>query len=84
VVTAEIVASRIAAVRQLPARTDASEIAVLVRDPGKAADLERRGVSVRVGEYGDTGSLARAMKGADRVLLVASSEFALRRSGTRT
>lgn len=65
-----------AVVRQLLARTDASEIAVLVRDPGKAAALERQGVQVRVGEYGDPGSLARAMKGADRILLVASSEFA--------
>ena len=49
-----------AVVRQLLARTDASEIAVLVRDPDKAAALERQGVSVRVGEYGDAGSLARA------------------------
>jgi NAD(P)H dehydrogenase (quinone) len=64
-----------AVVRQLLTRTDGPEIAVLVRDPGKAAALERQGVSVRVGEYGDPGSLARAMKGADRVLLVASSEF---------
>jgi NAD(P)H dehydrogenase (quinone) len=67
-----------AVVRQLLTRTDASNIAVLVRDPGKAAALERQGVSARVGEYGDPGSLARAMKGADRVLLVASSEFAQR------
>jgi NAD(P)H dehydrogenase (quinone) len=64
-----------AVVRQLLARTDASEIAVLARDPGKAADFERRGVSVRLGEYGDSGSLARAMDGSDRVLLIASSEF---------
>ncbi|HVT69406.1 MAG TPA: NAD(P)H-binding protein, partial [Trebonia sp.] len=64
-----------AVVRQLLARTSASDIAVLVRDAGKVADLERRGVSVRVGDYGDTGSLARAMKGIDRVMLVASSEF---------
>jgi NAD(P)H dehydrogenase (quinone) len=64
-----------AVVRQLLARTGASRIAVLARDPAKAAGLERRGVSVRAGEYGDTGSLARAMKGVDRVLLIASSEF---------
>jgi len=64
-----------AVVRQLLARTDPANIAVLVRDPGKAADLARRGVSVRLGEYGDPGSLARAMEGVDRVLLIASSEF---------
>jgi len=61
--------------RQLLARTDASEIAVFVRDPAKAASLEQQGVSVRAGEYGDPGSLARAMKDVDRVLLIASSEF---------
>jgi NAD(P)H dehydrogenase (quinone) len=64
-----------AVVRQLLARTDASEIAVLARDPSKAADLEQRGVSVRLGEYGDTNSLARAMEGVDHVLLIASNEF---------
>lgn len=64
-----------AVVRHLLARTDAPEIAVLVRDPGKAADLERQGVSARLGEYGDAGSLARAMEGADRVLLIASNDF---------
>jgi len=64
-----------AVVRQLLTRTDASNIAVLARDPGKAADLDKQGVSVRVGEYGDTGSLARATKGVDRVLLIASSDF---------
>jgi NAD(P)H dehydrogenase (quinone) len=48
-----------AVVRQLLARTDASRIAVLVRDRGKAAGLERQGVSVRLGDYGDAGSPAR-------------------------
>jgi NAD(P)H dehydrogenase (quinone) len=64
-----------AVVRQLLARTDASNVAVLVRDPDKAADLAKQGVSVRLGEYGDTGSLARAMEGVERVLLIASNEF---------
>ncbi|MBV9794123.1 MAG: SDR family oxidoreductase [Actinobacteria bacterium] len=64
-----------AVVRQLLARTSAAQIAVLARDPGRAAGLEQQGVSVRPGEYADPGSLARAMKGVDRVLLIASSEF---------
>jgi NAD(P)H dehydrogenase (quinone) len=64
-----------AVVRQLLTRTDPSNIAVLARDPGKAADLEKRGVSVRAGDYDDTGSLARALEGADRVLLIASNDF---------
>lgn len=64
-----------AVIRQLLARTDASNIAVLARDPGKAADLEKQGVSVRAGDYDDAGSLARALEGADRVLLIASNDF---------
>jgi NAD(P)H dehydrogenase (quinone) len=64
-----------AVMRQLLRRTAASEIAILVRDRGKAADLERTGVSVRVGDYSDTGSLVRAMDGVDRVLLIASNQF---------
>jgi len=67
-----------AVVRQLLARAGASQIAVLVRDPGKAASLQQLGVSVRVGDYGDGGSLASAMEGADSVLLIASSEFGQR------
>ena len=61
-----------AVVRQLLARTGASDIAVLARDPGKAAGLAEQGVSVRAGDYDDTGSLARAMDGLGRVLLIAS------------
>jgi NAD(P)H dehydrogenase (quinone) len=64
-----------AVVRQLLARVDASQVAVLARDPGKAAALQRQGVSVRVGDYGDSDSLARAMDGIDRVLLIASNQF---------
>jgi NAD(P)H dehydrogenase (quinone) len=64
-----------AVMRQLLVRADPSNIAVLVRDPGKAVDLERHGVSVRVGNYNDPGSLTRAMEGVDRVLLIASNQF---------
>jgi hypothetical protein len=81
-----------AVVRQLLARTDASEIAVLARDPGKAADLEKQGVSVRAGDYDDTGSLARAAgnrpRPADRVerlpaAAAAAPERDRRRKGRR-
>lgn len=64
-----------AVLRQLLARTDAANLAVLVRDPGKAAGLERQGVSIRVGDYADIDSLAGAMEGVDRVLLIASNQF---------
>lgn len=59
-----------AVVERLLQRTDPSGIAVLVRDPDKAADLAARGVSVRVADYDDTGGLEQAMKGIDRVLLI--------------
>lgn len=64
-----------AVVRQLLNRTDASNIAVLARDRAKARDLEQQGVSIRLGDYDDTESLARATKGVDRVLLIASNDF---------
>jgi NAD(P)H dehydrogenase (quinone) len=63
-----------AVVRQLLARKDASDIAVLARDPAKAAAFAEQGVSVMVGEYGDRDSLSRAMEGVSRVLLIASNE----------
>ena len=52
----------------------ASQIAGLVRDPAKAADLAASGVSVRVGDYDDRASLEAALVGIDKVLLVAGTE----------
>ncbi|MCO6000065.1 SDR family oxidoreductase [Actinoallomurus rhizosphaericola] len=72
-----------AAVGQLLARTDASQIAVLVRDRDKAAGLAQQGVSVRVGDYDDRESLAGALEGVDRVLLVASNQFQRREAQHR-
>jgi len=59
---------------QLLRRIDAADIAILVRDPAKAWDLAGRGVCVRVGDYDDTASLARAMDGVNRVVMVASNQ----------
>lgn len=53
----------------------ASEIAVLVRDEAKAAGLKAQGVQIRVGSYTDTDSLATALQGIDKVLLVSSNDF---------
>ncbi|SDQ21336.1 NmrA family NAD(P)-binding protein [Quadrisphaera sp. DSM 44207] len=55
-------------------RTDAADVAVLVRDASRAADLADRGVSVRVGDYDDTAALDAAVAGVERVLLVASND----------
>jgi NAD(P)H dehydrogenase (quinone) len=64
-----------AVIDRLLARTDPSDVAVLVRDADKAAGLAQQGVSVRVGDYSDPNSLAQAMEGVDRVLLIASNQF---------
>lgn len=51
-----------------------SQVAALVRDESKAADLVKNGVAIRVGNYDDTASLDRAMQGMDKVLLIAGTD----------
>lgn len=55
--------------------TPASEIAVLVRDENKAADLKAKGVGIRVGSYFDKDSLTTALQGIEKVLLISSNDF---------
>ncbi|GAB3640701.1 SDR family oxidoreductase [Spirosoma arcticum] len=52
----------------------ASQIAALIRDENKAADLKKSGVDIRVGTYDDTVSLDKAMRGIDTVLLIAGTD----------
>ncbi len=47
-----------------------SQIAVSVRDPAKAADLEQRGVRVCQGDFADPFGLAKAFDGAEQVLII--------------
>lgn len=54
----------------------AASIAVSVREPAKADDLERAGVRVRRGDYDDSASLLHAWEGAKRLLLVSSNAAA--------
>lgn len=65
-------------VQTLLQKTSADQIAVLVRDERKAADLKEQGVIIRVGEYDDIASLDRAMQNIDRVLLIAGTDEAKR------
>lgn len=51
----------------------AADISALVRDRGKGEALAERGIDLRVGSYDDPASLAAAMAGIDRVLLVSGS-----------
>lgn len=63
------------AVEELLARgVPAVDVLAVVRTPGKAADLADRGVQVRQGDYAHPESLTEALAGADRLLLVSSSE----------
>jgi NAD(P)H dehydrogenase (quinone) len=50
------------------------DIAGLVRDPQKAADLDDTGIVLRVGDYDDTAALDRAMDGVERVLLISGTD----------
>jgi NAD(P)H dehydrogenase (quinone) len=50
------------------------DIAGLVRDPGKAADLHDKGIVLRVGDYDATEALDRAMDGVERVLLISGTD----------
>ncbi|MGC7100019.1 SDR family oxidoreductase [Amycolatopsis lurida] len=58
-------------VGQLLKRVDASEIAVSVREPAKAADL---GVDVRHGDFDRPETLDQAFAGADKVLVISTGE----------
>jgi NAD(P)H dehydrogenase (quinone) len=61
-------------VQQLLTRVAPDQIAGLVRDEGRAADLRARGVTLRLGDYDDAEALARAMQGVTRVLLIAGTD----------
>lgn len=63
------------AVDHLLDRVPATDVAVAVRDVGKATDLAARGVDVRHGDYDDPSSLLRAFAGADALLFISSSDI---------
>lgn len=63
-----------AVVRTLAEKTPADRVAALVRDESKASALKEMGVDTRVGDYEDTDSLDRAMRGVDKVLLIAGTD----------
>lgn len=59
-----------AVVDHLLARVPADHVVASVRDPDEAADLARRGVETRRGDFAEPDSLAAAFAGADQVLVV--------------
>lgn len=56
----------------------ASQIAAVVRNPAKAANLAALGVNVREASYDDEEALAAAFQGVEKVLLISSSEVGQR------
>lgn len=61
-------------VEDLLGRVPAAELVAVARDPGRAADLAERGVTVRAGDYDDPASLRAAFAGADALLFVSSPD----------
>jgi NAD(P)H dehydrogenase (quinone) len=62
-------------VRALLKRVPPDQVAVAVRDPGKAHHFSAQGVSVRRADYDDLLSWIPALLDVDRLLLISSSEF---------
>jgi NAD(P)H dehydrogenase (quinone) len=52
------------------------EIAALVRDENKAANLSEQGVQLKTGNYNDYNSLVDALKGVDKLFLISSNDVA--------
>jgi NAD(P)H dehydrogenase (quinone) len=65
-------------VQSLLAKVPARELAVAVRDPAKAKDLAARGVDVRLADYARPETLGPALAGAEKLLLISSSEVGRR------
>jgi NAD(P)H dehydrogenase (quinone) len=63
-----------AVIQHLLTKIPASQIAAFVRDAGKAAGLQEKGVSIRVGTYDDTAALDNAMQGIEKVLLISGGD----------
>lgn len=63
-----------AVVENLLKTINPSDLAVLARDPAKAADLQAQGVTVKQGDYNDYASLVAAFQGVDKLFLVSSND----------
>ncbi|MGV9880585.1 SDR family oxidoreductase [Streptomyces sp. NPDC003006] len=62
----------------LTADVPAGQIAAVVRDKAKAADLTERGVELRIADYNAPETLRGAFAAGDRVLLISGSEVGRR------
>ena len=65
-------------IQQLAQKVPANQIVAAVRDPGGAVDLAKLGVHVRLADYDRPDTLASALAGVNKVLLISASELARR------
>lgn len=65
-------------IEQLLKTESPESIIAAVRSPEKAADLAAQGVQIRALDYTNPASIQTALKGADKVLLISSSEVGQR------
>lgn len=65
-------------IAELLEKVPAAEIVAAVRNPEKAKDLAESGIQVRHADYSQPASWDEALKGADKVLLISSSEIGQR------
>ena len=65
-------------IQSLLTKVPANRIVAAVRNPQKASDLAALGVQVRRADYTDSASLDAAFQGAEKVLLISSSEVGQR------
>lgn len=65
-------------IQSLLTKVPASRIVAAVRNPEKVSDLAALGVQVRRADYTDSSSLDAAFQGAEKVLLISSSEVGQR------
>lgn len=64
-------------------KVEPAQIVALVRDPAKLSDLAALGVSVRAFDYAQSETLAPALAGVERLLLISSSEVGQREAQHR-
>lgn len=63
-----------AVIHQLLKKTPANKIAAFARDESKASDLKEKGVDIRTRNYDDTASLDKAVRGIEKILLIAGTD----------
>jgi NAD(P)H dehydrogenase (quinone) len=63
---------------ELLGRVPADQVAAVVRNPYKAADMAARGVELRIADYNEPQTLKEAFRAGDKVLLISGNEIGRR------